>query len=107
MELRKGKKFIRYWSSATFGVYIIHMHPWIKNYILLNNFTFINNASAWLIPIELVGCGLLITVICLVLDKGREYLFKMLKIDGIEKKINNVLNVGINLLGKIKIDENK
>jgi hypothetical protein len=41
------------------------------------------------------------------LDKGREYLFKMLKIDGIEKKINNVLNVGINLLGKIKIDENK
>ena len=107
MELRKGKKLIRYWSSATFGVYIIHMHPWIKNYILLNNFTFINNASAWLIPIELVGCGLLITVICLVLDKGREYLFKMLKIDGIEKKINNVLNVGINLLGKIKIDENK
>ena len=102
VELTGGKKFLRYWSSVTFGVYIIHMHPVIKNHMLLNKFIFIKDTALWLIPIELVGFGILITTICLILDKWRERLFKILKVDEIEKKLNCVLNTIIKTLGTKK-----
>ena len=37
----------------------------------------------------------MITTLCLLLDKGHEYLFKLIKMDVVEEKINNILNLSI------------
>lgn len=91
LDFKHLRGIIRYWSSVTFGVYIIHMHPIIKNYLLMNNFEWLGYLNVLIMPFVIVGIAILITIVCLVLDKIREYIFCFLKVKKIGLLLENCI----------------
>ena len=82
-------KIISFFASTTFGVYIIHLHPnfWT---LLLNKFQTYSNLDLFLFVLAIIGTSLAIWLLCSVVDKIREGIFKAAKIHGISEKIGRM-----------------
>lgn len=74
-------KIVKCFLTAAFGVYLIHVHPVIWNYIMDNRFARIAGSAFWMLSIEVIGSALVIFVICLFVEKIRLILFKIIKLD--------------------------
>lgn len=82
-------KIIAFISGLSFSVYLIHVHPFVIEYIIKNLFidTIFNNAA--LLILKVFGVSLLIFLICIVLDLPRHFLFIILRIYRLPKKMQN------------------
>lgn len=78
---KKAKKVIRLLSSASFGVYLIHVHPLVFSMPFWGKFRALYSSS----PVKMVTMALLgailIYVVCLGIDVLRIQLFSLLHID--------------------------
>ena len=81
----KSSKAILFFSTATFGVYIIHLHPSIWN-LIAGHFTFLAQINIFLLPFAVIGIALIIWVGCSIIDKIREKTFAVLKVQKIAYK---------------------
>lgn len=88
----KLKRIIEFWAKSAFSVYLIHMHPFIKSRWLENGFMWIANYPAVVIPVLVIGTGLVVFGICLVIDKIRELMFTFCGVNKILSKIEKTLN---------------
>lgn len=81
------KKVISFLAPLSFSVYLIHLHPFVRNKILLDAFTGLTKYSALLmIPIVII-LTVLIYVVCSLIDLFRHHLFKALRI---KERLSNI-----------------
>lgn len=87
------QKIISLLSSLAFSVYIIHVQPYVFNYILRNLFKDLADCN----PVELIyKCllfALLIFTICICIDMIRLLLFRILKINNIPKNFRKIYSI--------------
>ena len=82
---------IAFFAPAAFGVYLIHVHPILYYGILGDAFIWIADAPAWLMPLSVIGCALGILVVCLLIEKLRLLLFRVLRIDALTTRFSDWL----------------
>lgn len=91
------KKYINFFASATFGVYVIHTQPLVYGQILKGKFSWIVLHNPLVALIEVIGFALLIFVMCSLIDKIYQWLFHVMKIgkilELIEEKIRKKIKI--------------
>lgn len=100
-KIKVGKAMetiIRHFSSATFGVYLIHDHPFVRDCLLHDSFAWIASIDIWLIPLAVFGVSLLLYCACLLVEKTRSQLFDVLRINRGVKMIANRLKLAMRTL---------
>lgn len=98
-QLRINSKFqkcIAFFVPAAFGVYLFHMQWDILDNAITGKMSFVSGLPVWEIPIAILLIALVITVIGLLIDKARGYIFAVLKVrqfaDLIERKLEKQLS---------------
>lgn len=72
---------INWLAASSFSIYLIHEHPLLREYIYIMPFRFVQeNFSNMEFPLLVLG-AIIISILCIMLDKGRIFCFKILKID--------------------------
>ncbi len=73
-------RIIAFLAPMTFGVYLIHDNPLIRNYIVKQHLGFLQKLNAPLMMLGILGTAVGIYLVCSAIDLGRLYLFKLLKV---------------------------
>lgn len=86
----KIKKVIYYFSSSTFAVYLIHNNINISHYLWDKT-----GVQIWAVdkqnPFMVLVIGILVFVLCIIIDKLRMVIFKLLRIDMGITHISNMI----------------
>ena len=93
---KRIQRFVKCFSPAAFGVYLIHTNLVIFNNILAGAFTWIADIPSGLISICVVILSLIIFAVCLLIEKVRLSVFRVLKIN------QSVEMMGIVLVKQVK-----
>ncbi|MDY4761375.1 acyltransferase [Streptococcus thoraltensis] len=84
-------KFIKFFAPATFGVYLVHLHPLIVKFAMRDFAENFVDQSPLVFPIIILGVSLLIFLGSILIEKVRIWLFKTLQVSKIAAKIDNWL----------------
>lgn len=88
-------RFIKYFSSTSFGVYIIHCHILIFDFIIKDNFKYTYEMNPILNLVLIFTSIIFIYVICSIFDSLKNLIFKIFKINNLidffSKKIDDML----------------
>lgn len=82
-----AKKWIVFWAPAAFGVYLIHVHKTVWNMLIKNRFAWIAEAPTWLYPLLVLLSAAAVFAACLVIDRIRSSLFRLLRINSLGDKL--------------------
>jgi len=80
-------KIISFFSTSAFAVYIIHTHPCIWS-VMKDYFIKYAEFNIILVILAVIGTALTIWIVCSLVDKVRQLLFKIIKIDLLATKIS-------------------
>lgn len=86
-----GEKIIRFIAPSTFGVYLIHVHPILYNYLLKDAFLWCVSSSWWMLIIETFVSTFVIFSVCIMIETIRLWLFRVLKVDQLIDKITIII----------------
>lgn len=96
----KASKLVSWFAPAAFGVYLIHTQPIIWTCYLADAFVWVAFFATWKIPIIIFGSATIIFLCCIIIEKVRIVLFKLLRInilvEIIGNKIDRLLSVAMN-----------
>lgn len=84
----KFKRIIIYFSSAAFDVYILHCSPLIYSNIIKDNFKWIAELPIFALPFIVIGCAIIIYLICVLIYTIRKIVFKVLKLEAFFKCVS-------------------
>jgi len=73
-------KWIARISPATFGVYLIHVHPLVWRHYFINGFVTLVYLEAYVLPFGVFGAAAGVFAVCAAIDLIRAKLFRMLRI---------------------------
>lgn len=94
-KLKFGKrtgKLINYITPAALGVYLIHTHPLVFNKLMKDiAMPLVNHGTAAMI-FGSVAMALAVFIICIVIDLLRIQLFRLIRINALCKKLDEVFN---------------
>ena len=85
-------KIIAFCSSSAFAVYLISDHVWIRNTFVKGSFTFVTELAPPVTIACMVGIAIAIFVVCMLIDKVRLALFKVLRIDNLIQRIGSFID---------------
>ena len=89
---KKTEKFINYITPAALGVYLIHTHPLVFNKLMKDiAMPLVNHGTAAMI-FGSIAMALAVFIICIVIDLLRIQLFKLIRINALCKKLDEVFN---------------
>ena len=95
------KKVLPTLSTATFGVYVMHMHPFIWGRIK-DSFVFILNYNIAFEPLIVLAFALIGLIIMLTIDIIRAKIFKLLRIELLCEKLDKLIHrISNKLLNKV------
>lgn len=80
-------KILSILSSCAFGVYIIHCHILIIDYMLKDSVKFLTNTNCAVLVCGLIVSIIIIYLICTIIDIVRQKIFKLIKIEKLYSKI--------------------
>ncbi len=87
---------ISFFATSAFSVYLIHENPLIRTSLMSKIHGLIGNFSFVPFTLSIIGCALAIFLVCILIDKIRILIFKLVRIDKlsalIEKLIKNSVN---------------
>lgn len=86
-----AQKFVQTLSGATFGVYLIHDHRIIRKYGIAALFQNDLSMPWYLLAVKLLAVSISIFLICMIIDLGRTYLFRLLQVKRLCKWVENKL----------------
>lgn len=86
------KRILQSLSSVSFEVYIVHGHYIILDYLITNNFIFMSDYSTIVLIVMMLVIITLIYIICGIIGKLKEFIFKLLKIKKIIYPFAEFLN---------------
>lgn len=89
---RISKKIISFVSSLAFSVYIIHVQPFVFNYIFRKKFEHLAFETPILLVLKVLVFAFLIFVLCWSIDLIRYFIFKICRINKIPKILYNKYN---------------
>lgn len=100
-----GARLIRFVTPGIYAVYIIHVHPkvfWNDSLIALLRPW--DDWSVWKVLPAVIGAALGVFVVCILMDRLRQWLFRVLKIDALADRICCRVENGLrkSLVGKCK-----
>lgn len=84
----KIKNVVKFAAPATFGVYLLHVHPLVWS-TLKGKFALIGEMSVWKIPIAVLSVAVIIFIIGILLDRLRGQFFRILHIRRFAEMIEN------------------
>lgn len=96
-------KFISFFSPLTYGIYLIHNHLLIRQYIIKNYFLWMLKYNFYILILISLLCSLLIFIFCSLIDYIRALIFKIMKIKEIILYIMNKINKIIDKIYTIEI----
>jgi len=85
------QKWIAILAPGAFGVYLIHEHPYIRNYLIMDRFAFLMDYSVPVMVLAVLGIALGIFGACLAVDLVRHWLYCRLKLKESLGKLENKL----------------
>jgi len=90
------RKISKFCVPATFGIYLLHEHPLVRQYIITDKFLPVLSMPAVLQIIVVLVSTFLIWVVCLALEHIRKSVFRLFEVDqmlrNIECKLTNRKN---------------
>ncbi len=84
-----SKKVISFFAPATLGVYLIHVHPLVFQFIIKNNFASFAHKPFVVMLICIISTTLVIFLLCSAIELLRIQLFKLLKVNKMCEFIDN------------------
>lgn len=81
-------KVVSILAPASFAVYLIHLHPLVRNNLLLDAFTKFGQLPTVLVVIFAILATIVIYLLCSGIDYIRLFLFKLFKIKDLSKKLD-------------------
>ena len=84
-----SKKVIGFFAPATLGVYLIHVHPFVFQYIIKDAFIVLAQKPIIIMVAGILIATLLIFLICSVIDLIRIQFFKLIKLGKLCEIIDN------------------
>lgn len=89
---KKTEKLINYITPAALGVYLIHTHPLVFNKLMKDiAMPLVNHGTAAMI-FGSVAMALAVFIICIVIDLLRIQLFRLIRVNALCKKLDEVFN---------------
>lgn len=89
---KKTEKFINYITPAALGVYLIHTHPLVFNKLIKDiAMPLVNHGTAAMI-FGSIAMALAIFIICIAIDLLRIQLFRLIRVNALCKKLDEVFN---------------
>ncbi|MFU2180832.1 acyltransferase [Streptococcus pluranimalium] len=82
-------KWIRFFAPATFGVYLVHLHPLVVKFAMRDFAEHFVDASVFVFPIIVLGVSLLIYLGSSMIEKIRIWLFKTLDVSNKVAKVDD------------------
>ena len=89
-----AQKVISHLSPASFGVYLIHCHPLVWNYVLWGSLAGLTSLPAFVLGAAVILLGLCVYAACTVIDLMRGYLFARLGVAGLSVKAEGLFAAG-------------
>ncbi|MFU2206084.1 acyltransferase [Streptococcus pluranimalium] len=83
--------FIKFFAPATFGVYLVHLHPLVVKFAMRDFAENFVNQSPFVFPFTILGVSLLIFFGSILIEKVRIWLFKTLQVSHLITKIDDWL----------------
>ena len=83
--------FIKFFAPATFGVYLVHLHPLVVKFAMRDFAENFVNQSPLVFPFAILGVSLLIFFGSILIEKVRIWLFKTLQVSQMTTKIDDWL----------------
>lgn len=80
-------KVIKFLTPLTFGIYLIHSNPLIYTNIFNDMLMDFVNYPYYILLIIILIVVIIIFIICILIDKGRLYIFKIINVDKISMNI--------------------
>lgn len=77
----KGIAFIRMFSPAAFGVYLIHTQTLIWKHSMADAFVWVASCQVRLLPLAVFGCVFAIFSVCLAIELLRQTVFRVLRLN--------------------------
>ena len=84
----KGNKLISFLSATSFGVYLIHEQPFVREHIITNSLAVLGDSNFLVIYAFVILSAVAIYFICSILEYLRQKLFKLLRVNKVIDKIN-------------------
>jgi hypothetical protein len=109
MEIKNKNvaKLIILLAPVSFGVYLVHVHPVIFNYVIKDLFIPFIHYPTIIMVLMILGTAFIIYIVCSCIDMIRIKLFQLFKIDYISNKIVIFLHKGLDVLLSINILKDK
>lgn len=85
------RKLTAFFSPLAFGVYLIHVHPAVWNYLLAGRFAFLAEKGPLLLIPGVVGCALGIFLLCCAVDWLRSLVFRLLRVSRLAELLGDKL----------------
>lgn len=96
------KKIIKFFSPATFSIYLLNSNHLISEYFLRNKFIFMRDYRTIIMAIMVVVFSLTFSLVAMMIDKVRIVVFKKLKMELFTEKISNcIIKAGEKIINKI------
>lgn len=71
---------IAFLAPASFGVYLIHLHPLIEKHLLVDQFISLLHLEEWLLPLALFCLSFVIYLVSSLIERIRLWLFRRLRL---------------------------
>lgn len=71
---------IAFLAPASFGVYLIHLHPLIEKHLLVDQFISLLHLEEWLLPLALFCLSFVIYLVSSLIERVRLWLFRQLRL---------------------------
>lgn len=84
-------RIVSFFAPLTFGVYLIHEEPLVRQYLVAQRFAIYGELSPVFTVFCVLGTAVGIWLLCSLMDFVRAYLFKLLRIKEICNRIEQVL----------------
>lgn len=105
LKIPKGlQKPVAFLAPLSFGVYLLHDNPLIRQYFMIDKFKFLLYEDLWKLLLAVIGIALAIWAVGTAVDFARSLIFKLLHIsqlcDWIDSKVNKLMEkVTLKVLG--------
>lgn len=100
LKISKVHGLISFFASSAFSVYLIHDNLYIRNILMSGRFAFINEQSAFLLPLLVLCCAAGIFLVCTLIDKIRILLFDLCRVKKLCCSVESLIKKAVNFLYK-------
>ena len=90
---RIGRCVVSAFAPCAFGVYLIHDHPLVREFLIIDSFEWIAKNPFYLIPLWVLLVSGCIFALCLLIDKLRQIFFSFADVHKVCARVESILKL--------------